>query len=138
MMSLFDKCEDTGKLILRLAAGGLLLFHGVSKMQHGVDWMTPMLAGAGLPGFIRYGVYVGEVVAPILIIAGIFSRPAGLVMAFNLVMAVLLAHRDAIFTLNQGGGWAIELEMFYALAGVAIWCLGAGRYSVSRGQGKWD
>jgi len=138
MMSLFDKCEDTGKLILRLAAGGLLLFHGVSKMQHGVDWMTPMLAGAGLPGFIRYGVYVGEVVAPILIIAGIFSRPAGLVMAFNLVMAVLLAHRDAIFTLNQGGGWAIELEMFYALAGVAIYCLGAGRYSVSRGRGKWD
>jgi putative oxidoreductase len=53
-------------------------------------------------------------------------------------MAVLLARRDAIGTLNDAGAWAIELEMLFALAGIAIYCLGAGKYSVSRGKGKWD
>jgi putative oxidoreductase len=138
-MSILDKCEDTGKLILRLTVGALLLLHGVAKMKGGVDWLTGMLAGAGLPGFIRYGVYAGEVVAPILLILGQFSRPAGLIVAFNMLMAVLLAHRADIFALDpRGGGAAIELQLLFALGGVAVWCLGSGKYAVSRGKGKWD
>jgi putative oxidoreductase len=138
-MSILDKCEDTGKLILRLTVGALLLLHGVAKMKGGVDWLTGMLAGAGLPGFIRYGVYSGEVVAPILLIVGLFSRPAGLIVAFNMLMAVLLVHRADVFALNpQSGGAAIELELLFALGGVAVWCLGSGKYAVSRGKGKWD
>jgi putative oxidoreductase len=138
-MGLFDKCEDTGKLIVRLAVGVLLLLHGISKLKSGVDWLTPMLADHGLPAFIRYGVYVGEVVAPILLIIGLFSRPAGLVLAINMIVAVLLTRPAEFFALDpQGGGSKIELELLFALGGVAVWCLGAGKYSVSRGRGKWD
>ena len=38
-----------------------------------------MLAGMGLPGFLAYGAYVGEIVAPLLVLAGLFTRPAALV-----------------------------------------------------------
>src|SRR5512139_347574 len=138
-MGLFDKCDDTGKLILRVMVGALLLLHGIAKMKGGVDWMTGMLAGQGLPGFIRYGVYVGEVVAPVLLIVGLFARPAGLVVAFNMLVAVLLVRRADIFTLDpRGGGASIEIELLFMLGGIAVWCLGSGRYAVSRGRGRWD
>lgn len=130
--------EDTGKLILRLAIGGLLLFHGIAKLSNGIGWMDGMLGSYGLPAFIGYGVYVGEIVAPLLLLVGKFTRPAGLVLAFNMLVAVLLARRDSIAKLNQGGGWDIELEMLFLLGGVAIWFLGSGRYALSKGIGRWD
>ena len=138
-MGFLAKHEDSGKLILRLTVGFLLLLHGIAKMKGGVDWMTEMLAGAGLPGFIRYGVYVGEVIAPILLIVGLFSRPAGFIVFCNMLVAVLLVRRDAIFALaEQGGAAAIELELLFALGGLAVYCLGSGKYSISRGKGRWD
>jgi putative oxidoreductase len=138
-MSILAKHENGGKLILRLMIGFCLLLHGISKLKGGVGWLTGMLAENGLPGFIAYGVYIGEVVAPILLIVGIFSRPAGLVVAFNMLVAVLLVRRADMFVLSeQGGGWAIELEMLFLLGGLAIYCLGSGKYALSRGRGKWD
>jgi len=138
-MGIFDKCDDSGKLILRLMVGVLLLFHGIAKVKAGVDWMTPMLAAHGLPGFIRFGAYIAEVVAPVLLIVGIFTRPAGLVIAFDMVMAVFLARSGDIATIaERSGGWAIELEAMFALGGIAIYCLGSGRYALSRGKGLLD
>jgi len=130
--------DDWGKLVLRVAVGLLLLLHGIFKLRNGIGWMAGPLSSVGLPAFIGYGVYVGEIVAPLFVIAGKFARLAGLVIAFNLLMAIVLVLRGKIFSLNQGGGWAIELEMFFVLAGVAIFLLGSGRYSLSKGQGRWD
>lgn len=130
--------DDIGKLTLRLAVS-LLLLHGFAKVTGGIGWMAGALGAIGLPAFIGYGVYVGEIVAPLLILAGKFTRPAGLVVAFNMFMAVIVARRDAMFALNErGGGWAIELEMLFLLGGVALWFLGSGRYALSRGTGRWD
>jgi len=130
--------DDAGKLTLRLAIGGLLILHGIAKLSNGIGWMAGMLGSHGLPAFLGYGVYVGEIIAPLLLLVGKFTRPAGLVIAFNMLVAVLLARRDAIAKLNQGGGWDIELEMLFLLGGVAIWFLGSGRYALSKGAGRWD
>ena len=131
--------DDWGKLLLRLAVGGLLLFHGISKATTGIGWMAGPLSAVGLPAFVGYGAYVGEIVAPILAIVGKFSRIAGLVIAFNMLMAIVLVLRERAFSINpQGGGWAIELEMLFLLGCVAIALLGSGRYALSRGQGRWD
>jgi putative oxidoreductase len=130
--------EDWGKLLLRLAVGGLLIFHGIAKMRNGVGWMAGPLSGLGLPAFVAYGAYVGEVVAPIFLIVGKWARIAGLVVAFNMVSAIVIALRDKVFTLNMGGGWAIELELMFLLGGVIVFLLGSGKYSLSRGNGSWD
>ena len=123
--------SDQGLLVLRLAIAGLLLVHGVSKLGSGVDWIGGILTGLGLPGFLAYGAYVGEIVAPLLVLAGTFTRPAALVMAFHMVAATLLARREAIFTINpQSGGLGIELELLFLLGAVAIALLGSGRYAV--------
>jgi putative oxidoreductase len=137
-MHSFEKHEDKGKLILRLMVGVLLLLHGISKVKNGVDWLTPMLAAHHLPGFVRFGVYVGEIVAPIFLIVGIFSRLAGMAVFINMVFAVFLARTDALGLDPRGGNWGIELEALYAFGGAAIYCLGSGKYALSRGKGKWD
>lgn len=130
--------EDAGKLLLRLAIGGLLLFHGIAKMKNGVGWMAGPLSGLGLPAFIAYGAYVGEVIAPLFVIVGKWARIAGLIVAFNMCSAIFIALRDKVFTLNRGGGWAIELELLFLLGGIVIFLLGSGRYSLSKGSGAWD
>jgi len=123
--------RDQGLLVLRLTIAGLLLAHGVSKAGAGVGWISDMLANMGLPGFLAYGAYIGEIMAPLLVLAGLFTRPAALVMAFHMATAILLARRDAIFSINpQSGGFAIELELLFLLGAVAIALLGAGRYAV--------
>lgn len=121
---------DFGKLLLRLTFGILILFHGVAKIENGVGWIAKMLEADGLPGFIAYGAYIGEVIAPVLIILGIFTRPAALVMSFNLVVAVLLVVGGKFFTVTEVGAWGLEGEALYFFGGLVIMLLGSGRYSV--------
>jgi putative oxidoreductase len=130
--------DDVGKLVLRVTIGGLLFLHGVAKLKGGIGWMAGPLSSVGLPAFVGYGVYVGEIIAPILVMVGTYSRLAGLVIAFNMLAAIMLVQRDKLAALNQGGGWAVELEMLFLLGGVAIFLLGAGKFSLSRGQARWD
>lgn len=130
--------NDSGKLVLRLAIGILLLLHGIAKLKGGIGWMAGPLGAMGLPAFVGYGAYIGEVVAPLLLIAGKWTRLAGLIVAINMLGAIVLVQRDKVAALNQGGGWAIELEMLFLLGGIALFLLGAGRYSISRGVGRWD
>lgn len=128
---------DTGKLILRLAIGGLLLLHGISKLMGGVDWLAQMLEGKGLPGVLAYGVYIGEIIAPILLIIGFRTRIAALIVAFNMLFAIVTAHAAEIFTMGKTGGWAIELPALFLLGALAIFFLGAGRYALSH-RSRWD
>lgn len=124
--------DATGKLILRLAIGGLMLFHGVAKMLN-PDFMTgivKLITAAGLPTQVAYGVYIGEVVAPVMILLGVLSRIGGLVVAINMVFAIVLAHTAQLFLLTKTGGWALELQGLYLLGGLAIVFLGSGRFAV--------
>jgi putative oxidoreductase len=133
--------QDVGKLILRLSVGGLLLLHGIGKILQS-SMVLPFIEGAltkhGLPPQLAYGVYIGEVLGPVLVIAGFLSRLGGLAIFVNMVMAVFLTSMEKVGTLNQGHGWAVEVEALFALGGLAIIFLGAGRISVSRGLGKLD
>lgn len=124
--------DDMGRLLLRLAVGGLMLFHGLHKLFHGVDGISGMLVAKGLPGFMAYGVLIGEVVAPCLLIVGILTRPAALVLAFTMVVAWLMVGTGKTFALDAVGAWAIESLVYYFVAALAIACLGAGRYALGR------
>jgi putative oxidoreductase len=128
-MNLSSLDVDTGKLIARLSVGGLMLFHGVSKIIHpaALDFIGGMLSSNGLPSFVAYGVYIGEVVGPLMVIAGYRARLGALIMAVNMLFALYLAHSGDIFSLSEHGGWAVELQMFYLLSSIAVVFLGSGR-----------
>ena len=124
--------DDVGKLLLRLAVGGLMLFHGLHKLVAGVDGISGMLVAKGLPGFIAYGVLVGEVVAPCLLILGILTRPAALVLAFTMIVAWLMVGLDETFALDKVGAWAIESLVYFFIGSLAVAFLGAGRFALGK------
>ena len=68
--------DSLGKLILRLTVGPLILLHGVHKMRHleSLDSIGKMLAGINLPTALAYGVFLGEVIGPLMIILGLLHR----------------------------------------------------------------
>ncbi|MDR1844719.1 MAG: DoxX family protein [Citrobacter amalonaticus] len=128
--------EDFGKFLLRLAVGGLMLFHGLHKLFAGIDGISGMLIAKGLPGFIAYGVLVGEVIAPCLIILGILTRPAALVLAFTMIVAWLMVGMNGTWALDKTGAWAIESLIYFFIGALAVAFLGAGRFSVA-GNSAW-
>jgi uncharacterized membrane protein YphA (DoxX/SURF4 family) len=76
--------DDFGKLILRLALGILILLHGAAKLKTGIGFLTPMVQGIGLPPWFAYGVFLGEVAGPIMIILGIFTRTGAFLIFANM------------------------------------------------------
>ncbi|MDT3710909.1 GntR family transcriptional regulator [Stutzerimonas degradans] len=130
--------EDTGKLVLRLALGVLMLLHGMSKLINGVDGIVGMVTGFGLPAAIAYGVYLGEVIGPLLVIVGLYTRAGALLIAGNMLFALLLAHRAELFTLAPTGGWALELQAMFLFGAVAVLLLGAGRFSIGGTSGRFN
>jgi putative oxidoreductase len=124
--------EDAGKLILRLTVGVLMLLHGVAKVSGGVGGIGGMLQSAGLPAALAYGAYVGEVLAPLLVIVGFYARIGALIMVVNMLFAIGLAHMKDIFLLTKTGGWAIELQAFFLFTALAVALIGPGRYAINR------
>ncbi|WP_459618642.1 DoxX family protein [Bordetella sp. 2513F-2] len=132
------KSDDTGKLILRLSLGIMILLHGLAKLNGGVGGIAGMLSSHGLPGFLAYFVYVGEIIGPLLVILGIYARLGALLIAGNMVVATLLVHMGEIASRNNTGGWALELQGMFLFGALAVFFLGAGRFSLAGSGGRWN
>jgi putative oxidoreductase len=124
--------NDLGKLTLRLTLGLLMLLHGIAKITGGTAGIQKMVEGAGLPGFVAYGVYVGEVLAPILVILGFYARLGAAVIVVNMLFAIMLVHRPEVFLLAKSGGWALELQGFFLFTAVALALVGPGRFGINQ------
>ena len=124
--------DAVGKLILRLTLGILMLFHGVGKLLHpgSLQFINSQLTQLGLPTAVAYGVYVGEILAPLMIILGIFARYGGLIVVINMIFAIVLVHTGDLLALTDHGGWRLELQGFYLFCGLAMVFLGSGRLAV--------
>lgn len=130
--------NDIGRFILRLAIGGLMLFHGMNKLIYGNEQVNQILDSVGIPAFLGFGVFLGEILAPILLIAGQWTRVAGFLIAIDMLVATLLVHAQQMDEINQLGGWMLELNALYFLGAVAIIFLGSGRIATSKGKGALD
>lgn len=119
--------NDVGKFVLRLALGLMVLFHGIAKLTHGVDFIVAALEAHHLPGFIAYGVYLGEILAPLMLIFGVHARIGAGLIIINMLFAFWLVHLGQIFALNDQGGWAPELQGMFLFSAVAIALFGSGR-----------
>jgi putative oxidoreductase len=127
-----DMSEDLGKLLLRLTLGILILLHGISKLKGGIGFLDPMLHGIGLPPWVSYGAYIGEVLAPIMVILGFFGRTGAFLIFVNMVFAVVLVHRPDLFKLGQQGGWMLELQGMFMFTALALVLMTPGRYAITK------
>jgi putative oxidoreductase len=124
--------NDTGKLVLRLTLGILILLHGIAKLAHGIEPIEGMVTGMGMPAFFAYGVYAGEVVGPLLLIIGFYARIGAALITINMLFAIALAHTSELTSLSQTGGWALELQGMFLFTAIALMLLGPGRFGVNQ------
>ncbi len=127
--------QDLGKAVLRIVLGVLILLHGISKVINGPGFIMQTVEQAGLPAVLAYGVYIGEVVAPVLLIIGLWTRAAALIVAINMLFAFGLVHLHQLGMLSKTGGWELELQGMFLGAAIAVMLLGAGRFSVGGAGG---
>ncbi|MBB3181527.1 MULTISPECIES: DoxX family protein [unclassified Variovorax] len=132
------RLEDAGKLLLRVAVAFLVLLHGIDKLSTGPGFVVTMLERAGLPGALGYLVYIGEVIAPVMMIIGLGTRAAAAVVSFNMLVAFALVHMGSLFSLTKQGGWALELQGLYLFGALAVMLLGAGSLSAGGKTGRFN
>lgn len=129
--------QDLGLFLLRITLSATMLVYGISKIISGVSQIETMLDSYGFPTFLSYGVYVGEIVAPLLIIIGFRTKLAGLVFAINCLVAILMVQLPYFFSINEYGGWSLGLIFIYFMFGIGMCFTGAGKYALSTNS-KWD
>lgn len=131
-----NRFDDAGKLLLRLSIGILLLMHGLFKLANGIDGITALVLAQGWPAWLAFGVFIGEIIAPSLLIIGVLTRAGALVIVFNMGLAVYLAHASQLLSLTKTGGWALELQGLFLLGALVVALLGAGRFSLGGSHGR--
>ena len=127
--------DDIGRLVLRLTVGALLLFHGAHKLLNGIAPIKALLLSHQLPDWLAYGVYLGEVVGPVMLVLGVAARIGAVLVVVDMAFAIALARSAALFSLSATGGYALELEVFFLTGAIAVALVGPGRFSV--GLGRW-
>lgn len=107
-------------VLLRVTLAVLMLFHGWAKITHGIGGIEALVAKTGLPSFLAYAVFIGEVIAPLLLLLGLYVVPAALIVVIHMIVALLLVHTNHWMQLNQSGGWALELQAFFLISALVI------------------
>lgn len=113
-------------LVLRLMAGGAMLSHGIPKLIAFGTLSTTFPDPLGVGSFVSLMLSIGaEVGCSLLLIFGLFTRLALLPLFFTMLMAFFVIHAADPFAVK-------EPAMAYIAIYIAIFAIGAGRFSLDR------
>ena len=135
LKSSFWTSTDTGLLIIRVSFSVLILFHGWYKIRYGIDMPMGRMESWGIPGFLMYFAYVSEVVAPLLIIAGIFHRLSILTIVGTMIVIMYIEIKTGL-SFDQFGALNIEKQLFYLFTSIGLFFTGPGEHRVPMARPK--
>ncbi len=107
-------------VLLRVTLAVLMLFHGWAKITNGVGGIESMLIKAGLPGFLAYAVFLGEVVAPLFLLVGLYVVLVALVVAMNMLVALVLVHTNRLLAAEQIGRLGAGVAGFFLVTALVV------------------
>ena len=125
-MQFLEKMKPLGLLVLRIAIGASFLFHGYPKLSDPGRWLKAF-PGFGFPSYFAYISGILEVFGGGLLVLGLFTRGAGLLLAIE--MGIVLGRT----TLPVVGIYAFgkyELPLLLGAAALALTTTGAGMISL--------
>lgn len=127
-MQNLEKLKPLALLLLRAALGVIFIFHGYPKLTHAHQWVENF-GHMGFPGYFAYIAGVLEVFGGAMLIAGIFTRIAGLLLAIE--MGVALAKVHGLLT-DPGNVHSYEFPLMLFAGSFVIATVGAGLISIDQ------
>jgi putative oxidoreductase len=128
-MRILEQLKPLALLLLRVAIGVVFIYHGYPKLfGHTRDAMQNFMH-AGLPGYFVYIVGVIEFFCGCMLIAGLFTRIAGLLLAGDMVLRLWQFH-DIVS--NPMAVRNYELPLVLAVSTFTIATVGAGLISLDQ------
>jgi putative oxidoreductase len=125
-MQFLEKLKPLGLLMLRLAVGASLIFHGYPKLSDPARWLK-VFPGLGFPSYFAYISGILELFGGGLLVLGLFTRGAGLLLAIEMGLVVSRTRLPAagIYAFGQ-----YELPLLLGAAALALATTGAGVISL--------
>ena len=128
-MSLLNKLRPLALLLLRLGLGIIFIYHGFPKLFTHMSEAATAFPHMGFPSYFAYIAGIVEFFGGCLLIVGLFTRIAALLIAGEMAIALIKVH------LPQGGPLAVgkyELPLALAVSAFTLVALGAGALSLDR------
>ena len=125
-MKSLNSLQPLGLLVLRVALGVIFFFHGYPKLAHSGAGMQGFFVQHGLPGYFVYIAGIVEVFGAILLVLGLFTRAAALLLAIEMGVAIWKVH-------SSGGYLAVhnyEFPLALLAGSFALATVGAGLVSL--------
>lgn len=121
-----SKYNNLALLVLRIGASAMMLTHGIPKIERlfnsPIEFPDPLGIGALFSLILTI---IGEVIAPILIIIGLKSRFASIVVLITMLVAAFVVHANDSFGQK-------EKALLYALCFIVIFLAGPGKFSIDK------
>lgn len=119
---------DLGLLLIRVAAGGLMLFHGVPKLFNFSNRWHTFSDPLGISSELSFILCVfAEFFCAVFLIAGAFTRIALIPLIINMIVIIFVVH--GADPLGKK-----ELALFYLISYSALFLTGPGKYSLDEAR----
>ena len=129
-MKILNSLQPVGLLVLRIALGIIFIFHGYPKLAHlrGANQMQGFFVEHGLPGYFVYIAGVIETFGGSLLLIGLFTRAAALLLAMEMCVAIWKVHiAHGYLAVND-----YQFPLTLAAACFALATIGAGTISLDQ------
>lgn len=119
--------RDSAILLLRLWLGAMMILHGYGKVFERMDGFAEGVAKLGFPApeLFAWLAALSEFGGGILLIVGLFSRPASIFVFFTMFVAAFIRHFDDPFGKK-------ELALTYLVMAIVLAIAGPGKYSLDK------
>jgi len=136
--------NDWTLTLLRLAAGIMILAHGLQKTlgSFGGPGFSAQMAGfeaGGIPAVFAFLAIMAEFLGGIGLILGALTRIAAFGLAVNMIVAVYMFNWANGFFMNWGGrqkGEGFEFHMLAIAIAIVLMAKGGGAASIDRALAK--
>ncbi|MFX3625636.1 MAG: DoxX family protein [Ectobacillus sp.] len=119
---------ELGGVFLRLALGAVFIVHGFMKFQ-GLSGVEQWFASIGIPGFAAYIVAPVELIGGLLLVVGLFTRYASVLLALVMAGAILKVKLGAGFVgANGAAGYEFDLVLLAGL--IHLFLSGSRLYAI--------
>lgn len=126
-MAFLEKLKPVALLFLRLGLAAIFIFHGYPKLfGHAGQWLD-VFGHMGFPRYFAYIAGVLEFFGGLLLVVGLFTRIAGLLLSIEMAIAIWRVH------LPQGTFLDVhnyELPLALCVGSFALAAVGAGMISL--------